>query len=371
MPHDERAAAIATLHQALSHAWVKAGAPSYNEIETRSEEILGRSRRLPSSTVYDILTGKPRGTPAKLDWLRRFWTVMRAIAIRNGKDPDSIGSLDVWKELHEAACAAPRRPRELAAISAAGLRPPPALITGYTSVPGNLPIQQASMAPATENCPDGDRIMSIRRAIGVEWWGDYSDVVPSSAGTYLSLEAAARLIHCYETAVVPGLLQTEAYAEAVMRLFDETLPGTAIGRMVELRMRRQKILTEPNPPRIWAVFEETALRRDLGDASAMTAQIKHLIEISELPNVTIQVIPAVTKIRTTLGYPITLLSFLVHELEDVVYLEQLTTATYLDDPQHVSRYSQLLTGLSAEALGRAETADFLRRLLQESDSTRE
>ena len=363
MPYDKRAAAIAELARALSHARIKAGAPGFEKIEKLSEEIFGKSRRLASSTTHDILTGKPRRTPVEWDWIRRFWTVMRVIADRNGRDPDKIGSLHAWEKLHEAAWAAPRRPHELAAVpgSPAGTRPPSSLVTGYYSPePDCIPSQRTAMIPAGESCSDSARL------IGVPRWGDYSDVVPDCARTYFNLEAVAKLIHCYETAVVPGLLQTRTYAAAVLRPYDEPFPGAAFARKVALRMRRQQILTKPNPPRVWAVFDETAIRRDLGDASIMTAQIRHLIEISRLSNVTIQVIPAVTRIRAVLGYPITLLRFHVYESPDVVYLEQLTSATYLHDPHHVTRYSKLLTGLSGEALNPAETIDHLRRMLREA-----
>ncbi len=368
MPHDECAAAIAELNQALSAARIKVGAPGYEEIQAVSEAMFGKSGRLASSTTHEILNGKSRSTPAKWDWIGKYWKVMRAIATRKDLDPDSIGSLDAWKKLHEAAWGVPRQSHELAAAtgSGAGARTPSGLITGYVPEPGGVPGQPTRMVPVGESCPDAERLMSIRRAIGVEWWDDYSTVVPDFAGTYLSLEPAAKLIHCYETAVVPSLLQTEAYAAAIIRPFDETLPDEAIGRMVELRMRRQQILTEPNAPRVWAVFNENALRRELGDASIITAQIRHLIEISRLPNVTIQVIPAVTRIRAALGYPITLLSFHVHDSPDVVYLEQLTSAVYLHDPHHVGRYSKLLIGLTDEALSRAETPDYLRRMLWET-----
>jgi hypothetical protein len=129
-------------------------------------------------------------------------------------------------------------------------------------------------------------------------------------------------------------------------------------------MRRQQILTQLNGPRVWAVFNEAALRLQPGEPTIMRTQIEHLIEISMLPNVTIQLIPMATRIQAVIACPITLLSFHVHELPDVVYLEQLTTSSYLCHPDHVSRYAQVLTSLSAEALQPAETAGHLRQLLQ-------
>ncbi|HEX6521240.1 MAG TPA: DUF5753 domain-containing protein [Streptosporangiaceae bacterium] len=344
MPRDERPAALDRFSKALWLAWTKAGPPSYSEFEKRSEEVLGRSRRLSSSTTQEILT-RHRRKPPRWDWVGRFWTVLQVIAAEGGDiDPDRLGALDALKELHDAAWEAWRRTCEPAAASGTSGRAHP------------------SSAAVPEHAPEADGIASIRRVIGVEWWHDYDDVVPSWAGTYLSLEPAAKLIHCYETAVVPGLLQTEAYAGAVLQLA-HMLPESDITRMVKLRMRRQQILIRPNPPRIWAVFDETALRREFGDEAIMRQQIEHLLVLSKLPNVTIQLIPSITRIRVALGYPITLLRFYVHDIPDVVYLEQLMNAYYLHNPDHVSRYAQVLTGLSAEALKPAETADHLRQML--------
>lgn len=343
--HGEQKPAPDSLTNALCSAWTLSRARSYRQFELRSEEILGRTRRLPSSTTQEILTGH-RQKPPSWDWIRRFWTVLRAIAAEQGVDPASLGTLKELKELHEAACTAWHQTRQLTAVS------------GNTAGGRSLLSTQAGY--------DREVIASIRRAIGVEWWHDHEDVVPGWAGPYLSLEPAARLIHCYEPTVVPGLLQTAAYTSAVLRHAPHMLAEAAIARLVQLHTRRQQILTRPNPPRLWAVFDESVLRPQASDPVIMRAQIEHLLEISELPNVTIQVIPSVTRIRVALGYPITLLRFHVRNVPDVVYLEQLTNASYLDNPDQVSRYSQVLTGLSAEALEPTRTAEHLRKMLRDT-----
>lgn len=324
--------------EVLLDAWTKAGPPSYNDFEKRSEEILGRSRRLSSSTTQEILTGQ-RSRPPRWDWVRRFWTVLRAMAADHGIDPDSLGTLDALKAMHDAMWAEQHRTRRLAGEAGSGANGQP------RATPSEV-------------------LAEIRRKVGVEWWHGYEDVVPGWAGTFLSLEPAAELIHSYETVTVPGLLQTSAYAGAVLREALHTLPDTDISRLVELRMRRQLVLRQPDPPRLWAVFHEAALLQRLGDdATIMRTQIRHLIEISQLPDVTIQVIPSDARIRTLLGYPITLLRFRDPEITDVVYLEQLTSALYLHNPAQVSRYAQVLSGLSAEALPPARTIGYLSDML--------
>jgi hypothetical protein len=364
MPH-ERTAALDRLTEALWRAWAKAGPPSYNDFAKRSEEILGRARRLSSSTTQEILTGQRR-RPARWDWIRRYWTVLRAVAAEHDIDPDSLGTLDALKKLHEAACAAQSRTPQLAGISGtrADGHPSPGAILGDAIEPGKTSQQRTALVSAGADAQGDEVLTAIRQAIGVEWWHNHHDVVPSCAETYLSLEPAAKLIRTYETAVVPGLLQTAAYAGAMLRLDPYMLPEAAITRMVQLRMRRQQILTQPNPLRLWAVFDERVLGRQFGDVMIMRTQIQRLMELSELPNITIQLIPSVTRIRAALSYPITLLRFHIHELPDVVYLEQLTSASYLHTPDHVSRYMQVLSGLSMEALQPADTANYLRRILR-------
>lgn len=356
--HERRPDALSAFTETLWDAWVKAGRPTYNEFEQRSKEILGPSRRLAVSTTQEILTGQRSG-PASWDWVRRFWSVLRAVAASRDINPDDLGTLEELKEKHEAACADHQRLRRGGGSGESG--PEKALAPDATAgrdlEPGGV-YEQSSAAPEPKT------LAGIRQRIGVEWWSDYEDVVPDWARTYLSLEQTAELIHSYETAMVPGLLQTAAYASVVFRLALGTRPEADITRLVELRMRRQEILTRPDPPRLWAVLQEAALGGGwLGDgATIMRAQISHLLKISELPNVTIQLIPSDTRIRALLGYPITLLRFRGPGNTDVVYLEQLTSALYLDTPDDASRYAQVLTGLSAEALDPAMTVSYLGKL---------
>src|SRR5262249_13958144 len=144
---------------------------------------------------------------------------------------------------------------------------------------------------------------------------------------YIGLEEAAILIRGYEVQLVPGLLQTEDYARAVTLL--EYSNPKEISRRVSLRMTRQAILARPEPTGLWVVLDEAALRRPLGGSSVMRAQLKHLIEMSQRDNVTIQVMPFKIGGHPAVTGPFSVLHFAERDLSDVVYLEQLASSQYV------------------------------------------
>ena len=117
-----------------------------------------------------------------------------------------------------------------------------------------------------------------------EWWTRYTDILPGWFETYLSLESAAVAIRSFEAQFVPGLFQTEDYARAVTRLGHQTASAKEIERRVGLRLKRQDVLARPQPPRIWAVMDEAVLRRPLGGAAVMLAQLRRLAGAAELPS---------------------------------------------------------------------------------------
>jgi transcriptional regulator with XRE-family HTH domain len=198
------------------------------------------------------------------------------------------------------------------------------------------------------------------------WWSAYSDVLPNWFEPYLGLEQAARVIRTYEVQTVPGLLQTADYARAVIRLGHEGASRRDIDRRVRLRMRRQQILHQPGAPALWAVIDEAALRRPFGTMATMRAQLTHLTEIAELPNVTVQVIPYSAGGHPAIGGPVTILRFREGELADVVYLEQLESAVYPDKPGDAEHYWHIMNRLVIKALSPAATTAFLYRLLKQA-----
>jgi transcriptional regulator with XRE-family HTH domain len=197
------------------------------------------------------------------------------------------------------------------------------------------------------------------------WWQDYGDSVPAWLKPYLGLEQAATLIRCYDPQLVPGLLQTPDYARAVF-----SLPGGSHGdraeRQLAVRMRRQEILRRADPPRLWAVIDEAALRRPVGSAAVMRAQIEHLIEISRLRHVNIQVLPFRAGGHAAGGGSVTLLRFAGDQLPDVVYLEQLASAIYSSSTADLAAYWDILNQLATKAdppIASAMILDQIRREL--------
>jgi len=198
------------------------------------------------------------------------------------------------------------------------------------------------------------------------WWAQYGDILPDWFEAYLGLEAAASLIRTFELQFVHGLFQTEAYARAVTMLGHGAAPAEEIDRRVSLRMERQALLTSPDPPRLWSVVDEAALRRPLGGRKVMRAQLSRLLEIAELSNVTLQVMPFHRGGHAGAGGSFTVLRFGEPDLPDVVYIEQLTSALYLERRTHVDHYMEVMNLLSADALTPAETARCIGEIIRET-----
>lgn len=201
-----------------------------------------------------------------------------------------------------------------------------------------------------------------RHANNPGWWHKYSDVLPNWFETLLGMEEAASVIRTYEVQFIPGLLQTADYARAVALLGHSGAPEAEIERRVALRMQRQELLTRPHAPRLWAVIDEAALRRPLGGTDVMREQIDHLLKMAEQPNVTLQVAPFSIGGLAAAGGPVTILRFLEPDLPDIVYLEQLTSALYLDKRAEVETYMVVMDRLCAAADTNDRTAEFLHRL---------
>jgi hypothetical protein len=236
---------------------------------------------------------------------------------------------------------------------------------------GRVPFKQRDVADLLElyGVAEADRAALLdlaERASGPGWWQQYADVVPPWFLSYLGLEEAATLIRTYEIHLVPGLLQTADYAQAVIASHYASAPAADIDRRIDLRRKRQQTLVRPNPPQLWAVLDEAVLRRQIGGSDVMRGQIEALIEASERPNIRIQVVPFDVGTHSASGCPFTILRFADVELPDVVYVEQLTGAVYLDKPGDVEDYAATMERacLGAEPPGR--TAALLRESLAET-----
>ena len=210
-----------------------------------------------------------------------------------------------------------------------------------------------------------DSLLGLAREANVAgWWHSYGDVLPGWFQTYVGLEGAASLIRIYEVQFVHGLLQTEAYAHAVVSRGMPGAPAAEIERRVALRLTRQKALVAESAPTFHAVLDEAALRRPYGGREVMRAQLRHLIEMSEQPNITLQVMPFSFGGHAGESGSFTMLRFPESDLSDIVYLEQLTSALYLDKAEEVAQYEKAMVRLHRDSPGPEESRDVLRGLLQ-------
>ncbi|MEU7747380.1 helix-turn-helix transcriptional regulator [Nonomuraea sp. NPDC049158] len=202
-----------------------------------------------------------------------------------------------------------------------------------------------------------------RQANAPGWWHKYSDLLPGWFEVYIGLEGAASVIRTYENQFIPGLLQTPEYARAVIKLAHETTPEAELDRRVALRTRRQERLAGSRALKLWAVIDEAVVRRALGGREVMRRQVEHLLEMMKRSNVTVQVIPFERGGHAAAGGPFSILRFPERDLPDVVYLEQLTSALYLDKPAESEHYMQVMDRLSVQADSPEQTKRFLERLL--------
>jgi transcriptional regulator with XRE-family HTH domain len=198
------------------------------------------------------------------------------------------------------------------------------------------------------------------------WWHTFDAILPDWFETYLGLEEAASRIRAYAVQFVPELLQTSDYARAALRLAYPQAPDQEIERRVALRLRRQQLLTGPEPLRLWAVVDEMALLRHTGGGPVMRAQLRRLVEATELPNVTLNVLPVRAGRYAALTGPFSILRFTQPELPDLIYLEQLTGAIYLDRRADLDRYALVMEGLCANATGTAATVRTLCTILDDT-----
>jgi transcriptional regulator with XRE-family HTH domain len=193
------------------------------------------------------------------------------------------------------------------------------------------------------------------------WWYRYNDILPAWFQAYIGLEEAAESIRLYESQFIPGLLQTEDYASAVLSLGD--LPSEEMDRHVILRKERQRRFSA-GELRLWAILDEETLRRPVGDAGVMRGQLSHLLQASHQRNLVLQVIP-----RGTGGHAapsgFSILRFGDPEMPDIVYVEQLTSALYLDKRPEVDRYLLAMERMSILAAEPRASRDMVQQILEE------
>ena len=195
------------------------------------------------------------------------------------------------------------------------------------------------------------------------WWHHYGDLLPHWFRAYVDLESAATLIRTYEGQLVPGLLQTEDYLRAMIGGARPDTSPEEIQRRVALRLTRQTLLERADAPRLWAVVDEAALRRPVGGAEVMRAQLERLIEAAKLPNVTLQILPLAVGAHPAMVGAFSILRFPDEELPDAVYLEHLTSALYLNKREEVDQYLHVMENVCIHSAPPDNTVEILTKIL--------
>ncbi|MGY5058165.1 helix-turn-helix domain-containing protein [Streptomyces sp. 900105755] len=194
------------------------------------------------------------------------------------------------------------------------------------------------------------------------WWHAHGDAIPAWFSVYVGLEQAVSNLRGYQAEFVPGLLQTAEYAAEQCRAWVDHTPED-IQRMVDVRMRRQELLTRESAPDLWTVVHQSALEHIVGSRQVMIRQLERMLEIAKLKNVTVQILPFDAGAYPTTG-SYTILGFPEHEDPDVVYREGLTDSVYLEEREDVALYAKAFDHLRALALSPQRSALLITRLLE-------
>lgn len=188
--------------------------------------------------------------------------------------------------------------------------------------------------------PERDALVAVaRQARQKAWWNDYSDVVPPDSARFFGLEDGATVIKESSLGLVPGLLQTPEYMRALISCAPSDADAATIERRVELRLRRQELLYRPHPPQLHVVMDQTVLCDPVGGEPAAGRQLGYLAEVAELPNITLQVLPANAGEHPGKGVRFSILRFRDPADREIVYLEQPRANTYLDGADDLGFYS--------------------------------
>jgi transcriptional regulator with XRE-family HTH domain len=273
----------------------------------------------------------------------------------------TVGQVVLGKRLQELREAARLKREEAARV----LRVAPATVRRMEMAEVALKIPYVQVLLETYGVPDDEAAAFVALAEEANrpgWWQRFHDVLPDWFSMYVSLEGAATLVRSYEPHFVPGLLQTEEYARAVMEAgtVGQTGPDT-IDRHVSLRMARQRLLDRPDPPHLWVIMDETVLRRPVSiRGQVMREQLDKLLEFGERDRVTLQIAEFEDGPHPGTYAPFTLFRFGEPELPDMVFTEYLTGALYLDSRGEVSAHLEVLDHMTARAASAQRTKKILR-----------
>lgn len=205
-------------------------------------------------------------------------------------------------------------------------------------------------------------LMLRRQAAHRGWWHSYSDALPKWFDEYVGLEDGAKSKLIYDNQLVPGLMQTADYANAVIRAAQPWVDDDEVERRLSARITRQAVLSMSDPLQVWAVLDEAVLHRQVGGAEVMGAQLRRLNDIGALPNVTLQVLPFDVGAHASMGTSFDLLQFLEAGDDPIVYIEDHTTSQYLETRADIEFYTLVFDHLRASALPPEQSVAFIRRI---------
>ncbi|MFH8655870.1 helix-turn-helix domain-containing protein [Streptomyces afghaniensis] len=273
----------------------------------------------------------------------------------------TVGQVVLGKRLQELREAAGLSRDEAARV----LRVAPATVRRMETADVALKIPYVQILLTAYGVPDDEVTAFVDLAEEANrpgWWQRFHDVLPEWFSLYVSLEGAARIIRSYEPHFVPGLLQTEGYARAVLQAGTIGNSGPkAVERHVSLRMERQRLLDRPDPPHLWVIMDETVLRRPVSvDGQVMRDQLDKLLEYSGRDRVTLQIAEFKDGPHPGTYAPFSLFRFAEPELPDMVFTEYLTGALYLDSRKEVSAHLEVLDHMTAGAASTQRTERLLR-----------
>lgn len=233
--------------------------------------------------------------------------------------------------------------------------------TGHTSATPRDVMDMLAVYGVSSSISD-ELVEIAREARQKGWWHPYSTVL---VGAYVGLEAAARSIRAYEQQVIPGLLQSEEYANAMIRAARLSDTPQEIDARVHVRMARQSLLIQDDPLDLWVVLDEAVLSRPVGGPDVMRDQLMRLIEASELPNVTLQVLPFAAGAHAGMDGTFSILDFPEAEDPAVVYAENATGGLFLEKAEEIAKYRRIFDSIQATALTPEESRMMIEVLLEE------
>ncbi|MDF3298729.1 helix-turn-helix domain-containing protein [Streptomyces tropicalis] len=273
----------------------------------------------------------------------------------------TVGQVVLGRRLQELREASGLRREEAARV----LRVAPATVRRMETAEVALKIPYVQLLLSAYGVPEAEAAAFVALAEEANrpgWWQRFHDALPEWFSLYVSLEGSARLIRSYEPHFVPGLLQTEAYARAVLESGTVGQAGArAVERHVTLRLERQRLLEREDPPHLWVILDETVLRRPVrADGAVMREQVDKLLEFGARDRVTVQIAEFTDGPHPGTSAPFSLFRFAEPELPDLVYTEYLTGALYLDARSEVSTHLEVLDHMTARAASAQRTRRILR-----------